>query len=108
MLTTFSTWNCSNPRDKVYGLLGLVDDDNRVVVDYQKSVKDIFVDVVRQIIVEEAFMSLGSQIDFAKTLGKSLGLSYSDINAVISSEFQLIYHSEPYYDTDVESLNNSE
>ena len=40
----FTMHQCEDPRDKVYGLLGLVQ-DNRLVVDYTKGVQDLFVDV---------------------------------------------------------------
>jgi hypothetical protein len=37
---------CQNPRDKVYGLLALIDETYRPVVDYNKSVEDVFCDAV--------------------------------------------------------------
>jgi hypothetical protein len=40
----FTMHQCEDPRDKVYGLLGLIQ-DNRLVVDYTKGVQDVFVDV---------------------------------------------------------------
>ena len=36
---------CADPRDNVYGLLGLVDHDQRVTVDYEKSIDQLFMDV---------------------------------------------------------------
>jgi hypothetical protein len=48
LLTTFEDTQCSEPRDKVYGLLGLAQSSPRVkiTVDYAKSLFDVFKDVV--------------------------------------------------------------
>lgn len=46
MLHTFRFQSCEDPRDKIYGLMGLVDEDERVVVDYAKSVQQVFMDAV--------------------------------------------------------------
>lgn len=45
----FSGYNCENPRDKVYGLLGIVKEKEkeRLEVDYTKSVQEVFVDVIK-------------------------------------------------------------
>lgn len=45
-LMVFSTSECSDPRDKVYGILGLLTEALRPEVDYKKSVEQIFLDVV--------------------------------------------------------------
>ena len=49
----FTMHQCEDPRDKIYGLLGLVQ-DNRLVVDYTKGVEDLFVDVAL-IIIESGY-----------------------------------------------------
>lgn len=49
----FTMHQCEDPREKVYGLLGLVQ-DSRLVVDYSKGVQDVFVDVVL-IILESGY-----------------------------------------------------
>lgn len=41
----FSKYDCSNMRDKVYGLLGLVLEDQRPTVDYSKSEEEVIADV---------------------------------------------------------------
>ncbi|KAF2033553.1 HET-domain-containing protein, partial [Setomelanomma holmii] len=43
----FSGSDCSDPRDKVYGLMGLVHAAERVEVDYTKSTHEVYLDVVR-------------------------------------------------------------
>ncbi|KAF2995073.1 hypothetical protein E8E13_002682 [Curvularia kusanoi] len=45
-LTRFSKYECSNRRDKVYGLLGLVLEDQRPLVDYSKSEEEVIADVI--------------------------------------------------------------
>jgi hypothetical protein len=42
----FSKYDCSNLRDKVYGLLGLVLEDQRPTVDYSKSEEEVIADVL--------------------------------------------------------------
>lgn len=86
VLADFSEWNCSNPRDKVYGLLGLVDERLRVEIDYQKSVEEVLVDVVRKIAQNETFMSLDSHIELAETLQKHLGAREVDIHQLVRDE----------------------
>ncbi|KAK4506663.1 hypothetical protein PRZ48_000395 [Zasmidium cellare] len=44
-LRSFRTFQATNGLDKVYGLLGLVDDPSFVTVDYSKSVQEIFREV---------------------------------------------------------------
>jgi hypothetical protein len=45
-ISTFSGGYCQDPRDKMYGLMGLVKYDHRVAVDYRKSIHEVFLDVV--------------------------------------------------------------
>jgi hypothetical protein len=67
----FSACNCEDPRDKVYGLLSLVHEDDRLEVDYSKSTEDVFLQVV---------MFIGSQglskydADFMLLLSDSMKL----------------------------------
>ncbi|PMD32213.1 HET-domain-containing protein, partial [Hyaloscypha variabilis F] len=42
LLEVFQDWQCSDIRDKVYGLLGMVDEETAVVVDYSKSVVELY------------------------------------------------------------------
>ncbi|KAJ8109811.1 hypothetical protein OPT61_g7183 [Boeremia exigua] len=46
-IARFSGYECENPRDKVYGLLGIVKPKERLEVDYTKSVQDVFLDAAR-------------------------------------------------------------
>lgn len=45
-ISKFSDYKCEDPRDRVYGLLGLVREDDRLEVDYSKSTEDVFLQVV--------------------------------------------------------------
>jgi hypothetical protein len=46
VVATYSRHECQDPRDKVYGFLGLVPDTQRLVVDYAKSTHQVFLDVI--------------------------------------------------------------
>ena len=46
LLATFSKSDCHDPKDKVYGLQGLVAPRSRVVVNYAKSIQRVFLDAV--------------------------------------------------------------
>ena len=41
-ISRFSAHKCEDPRDKVYGLMGLVRESDRLEVDYSKSIEDVF------------------------------------------------------------------
>lgn len=46
-MANFSRGECADVQDKNFGLLGLVEDHERLAVDYRKSITDLFLDVVR-------------------------------------------------------------
>ena len=46
-IARFSGYNCEDPRDKVYGLLGIVKEKERLEPDYNKPVQEVFLDVAR-------------------------------------------------------------
>jgi hypothetical protein len=43
----YSAQNCRDPRDKLYGLLGLVPEDQRPTIDYAKSILQVYIDTAR-------------------------------------------------------------
>jgi hypothetical protein len=49
----YSSYQCENPRDKVYGLLGIVRSDERLEVDYSKLVQEVFLDAARAVQVSK-------------------------------------------------------
>lgn len=46
-LRLFAHHKCEDPRDKVYGLMGLVKQEERLYVDYQKTPHEVFLDVLK-------------------------------------------------------------
>jgi hypothetical protein len=46
-IANFSRGQCADVRDKIFGLLGLIEDHERLAVDYRKSITDLFLDAVR-------------------------------------------------------------
>lgn len=46
MISEFYDFGCHDPRDKVYGLLGVVESGVIVHVDYRKSAEEVFIDVI--------------------------------------------------------------
>jgi hypothetical protein len=46
MIFEFCEFGCQDPRDKVYGLVGVVECGRTVLVDYWKSTEEVFIDVV--------------------------------------------------------------
>ena len=59
--STFST----DPRDKIYALLGLVSDSLGIEIDYHKSVKDVFIHVVECIINSSTNLDIICQSQWA-------------------------------------------
>ncbi|KAF1830797.1 HET-domain-containing protein [Decorospora gaudefroyi] len=47
LIGKFASMQCEDPRDKVYGLLGLVDERSRPMVDYNKPLYEVYIDTVR-------------------------------------------------------------
>ncbi|KAH6868779.1 heterokaryon incompatibility protein-domain-containing protein, partial [Alternaria rosae] len=45
-ISNFSANACGDARDKVYAMMGIVDEEDRLTVDYNKSVLEVFLDVV--------------------------------------------------------------
>jgi Heterokaryon incompatibility protein (HET) len=51
VLARFKYTKSTDPRDKVYGLLGLVSEPHGVTVDYRKTIQQVFIDTAEQIIL---------------------------------------------------------
>lgn len=47
LLNTFCGYGCFDPKDKVFGLMGVVRKDSAIVVDYTQSVKAVYLTTVR-------------------------------------------------------------
>jgi hypothetical protein len=66
---------CDNPRDKVYGLMALTSESSRrqIVVDYDKSVEEVFLDAVRLIAEERAgYMWESTRVNTCFDLAESM------------------------------------
>jgi hypothetical protein len=46
----FSSNRCENPRDKIYGLLGIVATEERIEVDYSLSTREVFLRAVEKML----------------------------------------------------------
>ncbi|PVH72150.1 HET-domain-containing protein [Cadophora sp. DSE1049] len=67
---------CHDPRDKVYGLLGLVDEAARVAVDYDKPVEEVFLDAAQSACNEYFIGTPGTSTrESSKPKGKVVGSS---------------------------------
>jgi Heterokaryon incompatibility protein (HET) len=75
-LFSFSGSECENPRDKVYGLLALVDQRAAVEVDYPKTVKEVYYDVLKKVIHDEIYLSRATIMEFGRRLRTSMGLGH--------------------------------
>lgn len=49
MLSQFSGMGCEDPRDKLYGMLGLVSEELRPVVNYDNTVEQVYLDTMRML-----------------------------------------------------------
>jgi hypothetical protein len=114
----YSDNHCSNPRDKVYSLLGLVEQEEVLVVDYAKSVSEVYVDAVR--VFANTDYGKGSHgeslLEFVGTsykLATSMGLSREQLRylarhfdeKVVSKPNEI---SDAWFDQLLEGLSSSE
>jgi len=65
----FSANACGDPRDKVYGMMGIVKEEDRFTVDYNKSVLEVYIDMVNILkgkstphVIRHYLRDLGSQM----------------------------------------------
>lgn len=88
ILTTFSDLNsqCENPRDKVYGLLGLLPREARIQVRYDKTIGKVCQDVIRKIVELEPWSLRSFFLDFAKSLKRMFDLPDLDIERMLDDE----------------------
>ncbi|KAF2028046.1 HET-domain-containing protein [Setomelanomma holmii] len=83
-LTRYSSLKCENHRDKVYGLLGLVEGDYDVpVIDYNKSLQEVYLDTVRIFLKpNKSDRTLRAAARDALNLGRSMEFSKHDVQAL--------------------------
>jgi hypothetical protein len=74
----FSSNKCEEFRDRVYGLLGLIDKQLRIIPDYRKSIQKVFVDVVEALCIGCLKKEIPWRRDFGYVmckLSKRLGIT---------------------------------
>jgi hypothetical protein len=83
---------CENPRDKVYGLLGMVSKKSQenIVVDYRLSVREVYAMAV-QALSTDARIKRGEDglydLDSCRELGDLMGLSAEEITGVLGDMY---------------------
>lgn len=80
LLETFRDYKCSDPRDKVFALLGLANDcrNGELLPDYSKSILDVYVDVIYHCNTTITEPSARKFVSFSRMLLDSLGLQSVD------------------------------
>jgi hypothetical protein len=66
-LDTFQTWDATNPRDKVYGIIGLAElDEERhlITVDYNRSVAEVYRDAAIAVLKQTGDLTIFSYVGF--------------------------------------------
>lgn len=81
MLATFSSGKCVDPRDKIYGLLGLFHDSKLIEVDYDKSVAEVLCSAI-SVLARQVW----AQIDAVPTGLDSIRSRRADLYAELSRE----------------------
>ena len=82
----FSQSHCQDPRDKVYGLLGLVKEEQRLTIDYGKPLQNVFLDTViifyRELAQKWAH-SFTEYQDELENLSRSWGIMSASLDAFL-------------------------
>lgn len=73
-LFSFQGSGCENARDKVYGLLGLIKPNIAIEIDYQRSVEEVYRNVLNKIIREESYLTREEIVEFSLLLKSSMAL----------------------------------
>ncbi|KAE9375052.1 hypothetical protein N431DRAFT_373084 [Stipitochalara longipes BDJ] len=87
-------FEATNPRDKVYGLLGIAPPDSEatlVQVDYNKSVEEIYEDVARLILVSSGNLDLLSVPQSESQFGERMPSWAPDWSHTASSRLDLVF-----------------
>lgn len=53
VVLTFGTWEATEPVDRIYGLLNIVEDTETLSIDYKKSLDEVSIDFARHTIIHE-------------------------------------------------------
>ena len=80
----FSNNGCQDPRDRVYGLLGIVREHERVVVDYSESVEEVYLSVLRVLSAwdRDVYNKPEEVHKVVLNLGKTMGLGHGQLTGL--------------------------
>jgi hypothetical protein len=86
-IASFYRSGCEDPRDKVYSLMGVVEVKDRITVDYEKTVLEVYLDVFNVLVNQ----STGSSIDESLAtslccLGSEMGLGETLMKGIFVHE----------------------
>jgi hypothetical protein len=87
---------CSDPRDKFYGILALVPTRARIPVNYQKSIVEVFWDVV-DITYQSDYIDYGSEVGILDTLNEmtiELDVENDIGSQLLAHHVQALYHAK--------------
>jgi ankyrin repeat protein len=89
ILNSFAMSQCEDPRDKVFGLLSLVQSSAVIAVDYSKTATEVFFDAIHQIVNKEIDRKFEDHYGVALILRDSMGLRIENsfIESYINKEY---------------------
>lgn len=89
LIDGFSSNSCDDPRDRVYSLMGLVEENMRISVDYNKTALEAHVDAG---LAADALSSLQNYgFYFASSLARHMGFFGSEDRQALTHFFHLLY-----------------
>ena len=95
-IKAFSQSHCQNPHDKVYGLMGLVKEDQRLTIDYAKSLEELLLDLMGMFYKESTNDFSHSYTEYHNAL-VDLGTSWSIMSASLDAFLHDVW-VRPKYD----------
>jgi hypothetical protein len=117
-ISRFCYQQCSNPLDKVFGLMGLVAEKEQVVIDYDRSVPEVFLDVVRLLHSRDLVLgqrgrsvsggsSAGLNRSILQDLARQMGLAKRDLGLGATRRFlDLIFKSTSMDEVDSRKITH--
>lgn len=117
-IARFCYQKCSNPLDKVFGLMSLVTENEQVVIDYARSVPEVFLDVVRLLHSRDLALgqtgrnasggsSAGLNRSILQELARQMGLGKRDLGLGATRRFlDLIFKSTSLHEIDSREITH--
>src|SRR2546430_2143310 len=85
LIVQFAGHGCSDPRDKVIGLLGLLPDDAAHLADYSTHIDEYFKEVCKYAFAIAPITGEWAKTRFQSLLGENLGLPASMYSVLVSN-----------------------